>query len=102
MDIKITEGPNFIEGVIDDNNPGSLYFSYIFVEPTSRSQGIGTRLITQFEEKAKELGLLTIKGRFIPETPESVDDTLDFYGKNGYRLTIDPATSSRWIVKTLT
>ena len=66
---------------VESEETGKL--NWVYVLPEHQRKGIGTDLITQLEQKAREKILKKIRLRTI----EKADQAVNFYKKLGYRLT---------------
>jgi len=84
---KIEEGHVVLEALVDDKIAGLLiagkpfggvsFCHWLMVDPNFQRKGIGTKLLTYWEEIVKEMGAHNLK-------LEAIDKNLKFYGDFGF------------------
>jgi N-acetylglutamate synthase-like GNAT family acetyltransferase len=79
----------------------SLYIDTIAVNPAYQKHGLGKRLLTFAEQKAREVGL----NKLTLITNAKQISNQEYYRKNGYiethRTTLEPGRVGVWMAKTL-
>lgn len=88
--VALLEGKviGFALGMVDQINPIHCYLNYLFVQSEYRKNGIGGKLLTEFESSAKR------KGCQIVTLLTGKQENIDYYCKKGYEKnhTLEPFT----------
>jgi putative acetyltransferase len=69
-------------GAIKEQDAGAMEVKRMYVSPEGRNKGIATKILTELEVWAHELGYL----RCVLETGKRQPEAIELYKKNGYNI----------------